>query len=133
MIPQNCNHLIQHIKIIFKGFAAAAGIVDHDAFGPQSGQGKTHGHAVVIVGLYSTGTRGAGIDGETVLRLLTADAHAGQFCADGMDTVTFLKTDMSDPPDTGGTVCKRRNGGQSDGLVGTGGHIYGDSMESRAF
>ena len=96
-------------------FAAASGIVDHDTFGPEPGQGKAHGHAVIIVGRYGAGVRHAGIDSDAVLCLFAVDAHAGQFRADGMDTVTFLETDVTDACNTGGTVSKRRNSCQSDG------------------
>ena len=34
------NHLIQYFKIVLESFAAASGIVDHDTFGPEPGQGK---------------------------------------------------------------------------------------------
>ena len=51
------NHLIQYFKIVLESFAAASGIVDHDTFGPEPGQGKAHGHAVIIVGRYGAGVR----------------------------------------------------------------------------
>ena len=107
------NHLIQYFKIVLESFAAASGIVDHDTFGPEPGQGKAHGHAVIIVGRYGAGVRHAGIDSDAVLCLFAVDAHAGQFRADGMDTVTFLETDVTDACNTGGTVSKRRNSCQS--------------------
>ena len=47
-----------------------------------------------------------------------------------MDTVTLLETDVSDTPDTGGAVGKRCDGCQCDRLIGTGGHVHRDTMES---
>ena len=122
--------MVKYFKIVLEGLAAASGIVDHDAFRAQSGEGKTHSHAVVIVGCYGAGARRTGIDGDTVLRLFAADAHTCQLCTDGMDTVTFLETDVPDACDTGGAVGKRCDGCQCDRLIGTGGHVHRDTMES---
>ena len=124
------NHLIQYFKIVLESFAAASGIVDHDTFGPEPSQGKPHSHAVVVVGGYGTGLWRPRIDGDAVLRLFAADAHTGQFCTDGMDAVTLLETDVPDACDTGGAVGKRRDGCQCDRLIGTGGHVRRDTVES---
>ena len=63
------NHLIQYFKIVLESFAAASGIVDHDALRAQTGEGKPHSHAVVVVGGYGTGLWRPRIDGDAVLRL----------------------------------------------------------------
>ena len=99
------NHLIQYFKIVLESFAAASGIVDHDTFGPEPGQGKAHGHAVIIVGRYGAGVRHAGIDSDAVRGLFAVDAHAGQVRADGMAPVPCLETDV-----TGAEVRSYREG-----------------------
>ena len=108
------------MEVIFKGLATATGVTDNDALRLQANQSKAHCHAVVVVGVYLAGFRRAGIDGNTARAVhifIAADAHLGKLCHNGMDAVTFLKTDMSDAGDGGGCGCKGSDGGQSDSLI----------------
>ena len=96
--------MVKHCEIVFKGFAAAAGIVNHNAGTAQPCKGKAHCHAVVVISFYLGWLRPAGIDGNAVLIGFTSDAHFGQLRDNGRHTITFLIADVANPCDGGGRI-----------------------------
>ena len=92
-------------------------------------QRKTHGHAMVLVGVHGSGLRRAGIDGDGIRRRLIADAQSGKLCGDSREAVALLQPDMTDACDGSGGACKGGDGSQGDGLIGAGGHIHCHAVE----
>jgi len=127
------NHAVQYFEIVFKGFSAAAGILNTDSLAAESDQGKAHGHAVVVVGFHCGGGRRPRINGNAVVIFLTADAHFPQLGDNGCDPVAFLTANVSDAPYDGGAVGEGGQSGQSDGLVRKSGQVCADAVINAVF
>lgn len=68
--------VIQYVKVVFKSFTAAAWVLNEDAGTSETGQGKAHGHAVIVVSVHPVGSGSAGVNGDAVTFFFTADAHS---------------------------------------------------------
>src|SRR5580692_4704889 len=83
--------LLQIREIIWVRFLDTVGVLDDDTRSGGGGKGKTHGHAVVVVGVDLGGEDSlGGVDAEGVAFDFDLGAEAFEFGGHGFDAIGFL-------------------------------------------